>query len=182
MSVAKTCVQRGKRNGVFVSIGASTVVLLQAFLAILLAKYIFKNPVINTMLLRAGSVIFLLMGAYFLVIARRSAKDVTVDPTTGFQSFLKGMGVSVLNILPIPYFCAVGAAMNLGGNVEYHLIDIFLFTLSAALGTFTTLYLYVIFFVKIEEKTDVFSKYSNYFMASLMLILVIITLIRIYYQ
>ena len=182
MSVAKTCVQRGKRNGVFVSLGASAVVLLQAFVAILLAKYIFRNPVINTMLLRAGSVIFLLTGAYFLVIARRSVKEVMVDPTSGFRSFLKGMGVSILNILPIPYFCAIGAAMNLGGNVEYHLIDIFLFTVAAALGTFTTLYFYVIFFVKIEEKTDVFSKYSNYFMAILMLILVIITLIRIYYE
>lgn len=182
MSVAKICVQRGKRNGVFVSIGASAVALFQAFIAILLAKYIFRNPVINTMLLRTGSVIFLLMGAYFLVMARRSAREVSIAPTSGFRSLLKGMGVAVLNILPIPYFCAVGAAMNIGGNVEYHLVDIFLFTLAAGLGTFSTLYLYVIFFVKIEEKTDVFSKYSNYFMASLMLVLVIITLIRIYYQ
>lgn len=182
MSVAKTCVQRGKRNGMFVSIGASAVVLFQALIAILLAKYIFRNPIVNNMLLRAGSVIFLLMGAYFLVMARRNARDVEVDPSSGLRSLLKGMGISVLNILPIPYFCAIGAAMNIGGNVDYHLVDIFLFITAAGLGTFSTLYLYVIFFVKIEEKTAIFSKYSNYFMAILMLVLVLITLLRIYYQ
>ncbi len=182
MSVAKTCVQRGRRNGVLVSVGASAIVLLQAFLAVLMTKYIFRNPVVNNMLLRAGLVIFVIMGAYFLVIARKGSKTVVVDPTTGLRSLLKGMGVSVLNILPIPYFCAIGAAMNIGGNVEYHIGDIIIFVLAAALGTFSTLYLYVVFFMKIEQRTAVFSKYSNYFMALLMLILVIVTLLRIYYQ
>lgn len=182
MSVAKTCVLRGRRNGVLVSVGASFIVLLQALLAILMTKYIFRYPVVNNMLLRAGLVIFVIMGAYFLIVARKGSKEVAVDPTIGLRSLLKGMGIALLNILPIPYFYAIGAAMNIGGHVEYHIGDIFIFVLAAALGTFSTLYLYVIFFMKIEEKAAVFSKYSNYFMAALMLILVIVTLIRIYYQ
>lgn len=181
MSVAKTCVQKGKKNGMYVSLGASFVVLFQALIAILLAKYIFNNPFVHNILLRTGLVIFLLMGGYFFIMAQRKRKEVEVPETSGVKSLLKGMLISVLNIFPIPYFCAIGAALNVSGSVDYHISEIFLFVFAASLGTFSTLYLYVIFFAKIEEKSTYFSKYSNYFMALLMFVLVIITLVRIFY-
>lgn len=181
MSVAKTCVQKGKRSGMFFASGASIVVLIQAFIAILLAKYIFNNPYIHNVLLRTGLVIFILMAAYFFIMAQRKKKEVEVSSTTKTQSVLKGMAVSALNVFPIPYFCALGAALNVSGKVDYHNIQILLFVTAASLGTFTTLYLYVIFFIRIEEKAAYFSKYSNYFMAILMLVLVVITLFRIFY-
>lgn len=181
MSVAKTCVQKGKSSGIYVAIGASFIVLFQALIAILLAKYIFDNPYVRNMLLRAGLVIFLLMGAYFIIIAQRKRKEVQVHVTNGARSLLKGMIISALNVFPIPFFCALGAAMNVGGSVDYHNLQILAFVLAASLGTFTTLYLYAIFFARIEDKSDYFSKYSNYFMAGLMFVLVIITLFRIFY-
>lgn len=87
----------------------------------------------------------------------------------------------MLNIFPIPYFVAVGAAINVGGDLSYNWMLIITFVLAASLGTFTTLYFYVLSFIKIEDKTEIFSKYSNYFMATLMLVLMIITLIRIFF-
>lgn len=182
MSVAKISLKRGKEDGVFVAIGASFVVLFQALIAILLAKYIFNNPYVHNILLRTGLVIFLLLAVYFFIMAKRKRKEVEVEETNGFKSVLRGMMISVLNIFPIPYFCAVGAGLNLGGDVEYHILEILVFMVAAALGTFSTLYIYASFFSRIEEKANYFTKYSNYFMAALMLILVIITLIRIFYQ
>ena len=44
MTVAKTCVNKGKRSGLRVALGASMVVFFQAMLAILMAKYIFNHP------------------------------------------------------------------------------------------------------------------------------------------
>jgi len=38
MTVAKTCVERGKQSGIIVALGASVVVLLQALIAIQLAN------------------------------------------------------------------------------------------------------------------------------------------------
>lgn len=180
MSVAKTCVQRGKKDGLLVAIGASVVVVFQALIAVLLAKYIFNNPYVRNILLRTGLVIFVLMTIYFFVMAQRKKKNMEVSDTTGTRSLLKGMAVAALNILPIPFFVAIGVALNVGGNVEYHVFDIILFVLGASLGTFTTLYCYILFFAKIEDKANYFSRYSNYFMAILMLILVLITLVRIF--
>lgn len=183
MSVAKTCVKRGKKNGIFMAAGASFVVLIQASIAIVLARYIFDNPFVHNILLRAGLVIFIILTVYFFVMAkRRKTKEVEVSPTSGFKSVLKGMMIGTLNIFPIPYFVALGAALNVNGNIEYHFLNNAVFVLAASLGTFSTLYLYALFFARIEAEETFFARYSNYFMAGLMLVLVIITFIRIFYQ
>lgn len=181
MTVAKTCLEYGRRNGIYVAIGASIIVLFQALVAILLTKYIFDNPFIRNILLRTGLVIFIFLMIYFYMKARSDSHMKTHSKKANSNSIFKGMLVSVLNVFPIPFFVAIAAALNIGGDVEYHWSIILVFILAASLGTFTTLYFYVFSFWKIEDKTTIFTKYSNYFMAALMLVLVIITLIRIFY-
>jgi len=182
MSVAKTCVQHGKNNGILVAIGASFIVIFQALVAILLARYIFGNPYVQNMLLRTGLVIFLILAIFFFIKAKRNkVKTVKIHKKHGIKSLAKGMMVSILNVLPVPFFCALGVGLNVSGKVDYDVIAIIAFVTAAALGTFTALYGYVFFFDRIESKAATFAKYSNYFMAVLMLILVIVTLIRTIY-
>lgn len=181
MSVAKTCLEKGKKSGMMLAVGAASIVFLQAMIAILLAKYIFTHPFIKNILLRTGVVVFGLMAIYFFIVAKKKKVNSKTPKTNATKSFLKGMMISALNIFPIPYFVALSAAINAKGLYEYDFISMLLFSFGAALGAFSTLYLYVICFVKIEKHTTSFSKYSNYFMAFLMLALVIVTLIRIYY-
>lgn len=178
MTVAKTCVESGKKNGMYVAIGASGVVMLQALIAVLLAKYIFNHPFIQNILLRAGLVIFILLGVYFLIMAKKGGNIKHHSKRSNSNSLFKGMLVAVLNLFPLPYFVAIAGAMNVGVGVEYDWSKVISFAVAASLGTFTTLYFYVLSFLKIEQKTETFSKYSNYFMALLMLVLIIITLIR----
>jgi len=182
MSVAKTCVERGRNNGLLVAIGASFIVVIQALIAVLLAKYIFGNPFVQNMLLRTGLVIFLIMAVFFFIKAKRSkVPKVKLSKNRGLKSLGKGMMISALNILPIPYFCALGAALNVSGKVDYDIVAISFFVVAAAMGTFTALYFYVIFFARIQKRATSFTKYSNYFMACLMVILMIITLVRSIY-
>lgn len=181
MSVAKTSLHKGKENGVYVGIGASLAVLVQALIALSLTRYIFNNPFVKNILLRAGLVIFIIMGVYFLIMAQRKRKEVEITPTSGMRSVTKGIMIGALNIFPIPYFVAISAALNVNGRVEYHLLNNTVFVLAASLGTFTTLYLYAFFFARIEAEGNFFARYSNYFMAGLMLVLVVITFIRIFY-
>lgn len=180
MSVVKTCLERGKKRGILLALGASTIVLFQALIAILLAKYIFNNPFVRNMLLRTGAVIFLLMSIYFFIKAKRKNTDIKIRKNDGVRSFFKGMMISLLNVLPIPYFCALGAALNISGTVDYDLLSITFFILAAAAGTFTSLYIYALSFMQIKNKTEIITKYSNYFMAALMLLLVGATVIRIF--
>lgn len=181
MTVAKTCVKYGKKNGLYVALGASIIVLFQALVAILLAKYIFDNPFVRNILLRTGLVIFIFLTIYFYVKARSDSHVTSHSKKASSNSLFKGMLVAMLNVFPIPFFVAIGAALNVAGGVEYHWTFMLVFMFAASLGTFTTLYFYAFSFWKIELKTTVFTKYSNYFMAGLMLVLVLITLIRIFY-
>lgn len=180
MTVAKTCVESGKKNGMFVAIGAAIVVLIQAFIAVLLAKYIFDHPIVRRMLLRAGLVIFSILFIYFLLKARSKKHLRHSSKKANANSILKGMLVAVLNLFPIPYFVAIAGAMGVSNTVTYNWPVILSFAVAACLGSFTTLYIYVLSFARIEEKVDSFAKYSNYFMASLMMVLILITLIRMY--
>ncbi len=163
------------------AIGASVVVVLQALVAVLLAKYIFFNPFVKNILLRTGAVIFFFMAIYFFAKAKQRRTKIKVYRHNDTRSFFKGVMMSAINVLPIPYFCAIGAGMSVSGKIEYDAPRIITFIIAAGLGTFVTLYFYVYSFLKIEKKTASIAKYSNYFMGVLMLILVIITLIRIIY-
>lgn len=181
MTVARTCLERGKKNGILVAYGASVVVLFQALIAILLAKYIFFNPFVKNILLRTGAVIFFFMAIYFFAKAKQNKTKIKAYKHDETRSFFKGVMVSALNVLPIPYFCAIAAGMSVSGKMEYDALRITAFTIAAGTGTFVTLYFYVFSFLKIEKKTASITKYTNYFMGILMLILVAITLARIIY-
>ena len=181
MTVARTCLERGKKSGILVAIGASVVVFFQGLIAILLAKYIFFNPFVKNILLRTGAVVFLLMAIYFFVKAKQRNTKIKVYRHAGTRSFFKGVMMSLINVLPIPYFCTIAAAMSVSGKIEYDTTRIIVFSIAAGSGTFLTLYFYVFSFLKIEKKTASITKYSNYFMGILMLILVAITLARIIY-
>jgi len=181
MTVVKTCLERGKKNGILVAIGASVVVFIQALLAILLAKYIFFNPFVKNILLRTGAVIFFLMAIYFFVKAKQRRTKIKVYKHAGSRSLFKGAMMSAINVLPVPYFCTIAAAMSVSGKIEYDAVRIIIFGIAAGTGTFVTLYLYAFSFLKIVKKTASITKYSNYFMGTLMLILVMLTLARIIY-
>ncbi|MDY8134958.1 LysE family translocator [Aquimarina sp. 2201CG5-10] len=181
MTVARTCLERGKKNGILVAIGASIIVFFQALIAILLAKYIFFNPFVTNILLRTGAVIFLLMAIYFFAKAKQRKTKIKVYRNNDTRSFFKGVMMSVINVLPIPYFCAIAAGMSVSGKMEYDALRIIAFGIAAGSGTFVTLYFYVFSFLKIEKKTASITKYTNYFMGILMLVLVMITLARIIY-
>ncbi|TRO64305.1 LysE family translocator [Christiangramia sabulilitoris] len=180
MTVAKTCVEKGKKSGLYVALGAGIVILIQAFIAVLLAKYIFDHPFVRRMILRAGLVVFCILAVYFFIKARHKKGVNENRQKAKAQSLFKGMLISALNVFPIPYFVAIAGAMDLSGGIEYEISLIISFSAAACLGSFTSLYLYVELFDKIEKKAESFAKYSNYFMAGLMLVLIIVALFRIF--
>lgn len=180
MTVAKTCVEKGKKSGFYVAVGAGIVILVQALIAVLLAKYIFDHPYVRKMILRAGLVVFCILAVYFFIKARHKKGIKHNRQKAQAQSLFKGMLIAALNVFPIPYFVAIAGAMDLSGGMEYDWSLITSFALGASSGSFTSLYLYVILFDKIEKKAESFAKFSNYFMAILMLVLIVVALVRIF--
>ena len=97
------------------------------------------------------------------------------------NNFFKGILMASLNLLTIPYYSVLNAMWNSSGWIQFEFLDIATFVVAAGFGTFSMLYLYIVYFNRLETKTNAFSKNSNYVLSLLMLILLVITLIRIFY-
>ncbi len=183
MNAAKTSVEKGKKNGVIFSLGVSSMIMVQAYIAVFISKFLYKNPEIIDFLLKAAIAVFAFFALYFFLTAKRKKeqkfKQVNLSKK---NSFFKGLLLAALNLLTIPYYSGLNAMWNEAGWIKFKVWDITTFVLAAGLGTFSVLYLYTFYFNKLETKTNRFSKNSNYILSALMLILLIITLIRVFYR
>ena len=182
MNAAKTSVEKGKTVGVIFCAGVSTTIMLQAYVAVMISKYLYRNPEIISGLQKAAIAVFAFFALYFFFTARNNKeKPISVVRVSRKNSFLKGVLLASLNLLTIPYYSAVNAMWNSTGWIQFEFWDIATFILAAGCGTFSVLYLYTVYFNKLEARTSAFSRNSNYVLSILMLVLLVITLIRIFY-
>lgn len=182
MNAAKTSVEKGKTVGIIFAAGVSTTIMAQAYVAVLISKYLYRNPEIIVVLQKAAIAVFAFFAFYFFFKARdKKEKPITMARVSRKNNFFKGMLLASLNLLTIPYYAAVNAMWNSSGWIQFEFWDIATFILAAGSGTFTVLYLYTVYFNKLETRTSAFSRNSNYVLSILMLVLLVITLIRIFY-
>jgi threonine/homoserine/homoserine lactone efflux protein len=183
MNAAKTSVEKGKLDGIIFSLGVSSTIVAQAYLSVLISKFLYNNPEVIDGLLKAALAVFGFFTLYFFVKAR-SKKEKSPEEITKSKknSFFKGILLASLNFLTIPYYAGIHAMWNKTGWIQFKQEDILVFVFAAGAGTFSVLYLYTFYFNKLETKSNRFSKNSNYIISLLMLILLVITLIRILYR
>ena len=183
MNAAKTSVEKGKANGIIFSLGVSTMIMLQAYVAVLISKFLYRNPEVIDLLLKVAIAVFAFFAIYFFVSAKNhKKKKLRLTKVSRKNSFLKGVLLAALNLLTIPYYSGINAMWNASGWIKFELWDVLTFILAAGSGTFTVLYLYTVYFNKLERKTSAFSRNSNYILSLLMLVLLMITIIRIFYK
>lgn len=182
MNAAKVSVEKGKLNGIIFSLGVSVTVIIQAYIAVLISKFLYRNPEVITWLQRIALLVFAFFAGYFFFIARRPRNtNLELVHVSKRNSFFRGMLLAALNLLTIPYYSALNAMWNSSGWINFQGLDIAIFILAAGCGTFAVLYLYTVYFNRLEARNQAFSKNSNYILSVLMLILLLITLIRIFY-
>ncbi|MCL6267571.1 LysE family transporter [Flagellimonas myxillae] len=183
MNAAKTSVEKGKLNGVIFSLGVSSMIMVQAYIAVLISKFLYRNPEVIDMLLKIAILVFAFFAIYFFIVAKRKKEQQLTDVNLSKKnSFFKGTLLAALNLLTIPYYSGLNAMWNEAGWIKFEAADIITFVFAAGAGTFAVLYLYTFYFNKLERKTNRFSRNSNYILSALMLVLLVITLFRIFYK
>ncbi|KQC30977.1 LysE family transporter [Flagellimonas eckloniae] len=183
MNAAKTSVEKGKLNGIIFSLGVSSMIMIQAYIAVLISKFLYNNPEVIDLLLKIALWVFAFFAVYFFISAQRNKKQKPKEVRVSKKnSFFKGILLAAVNLLTIPYYSGLNAMWNKAGWIKFELKDTLTFVLAAGAGTFSVLYLYTFYFNKLETKTNRFSKNSNYILSGLMLVLLVITLIRIFYR
>lgn len=183
MNAAKVSVEKGKLNGIIFSLGVSTMIMLQATIAVYISKFLHRNPEVIDILLKIAVAVFAFFAFYFFVAAKKNKKQPhKLTKVSKKNSYFKGILLAAVNLLTIPYYSGLNIMWNASGWIKFQVWDIITFIVAAGFGTFSVLYMYTIYFNKLENKTNRFSKNSNYVLSVLMLVLLIITLFRIFKQ
>lgn len=182
MNAAKTSVEKGKPNGIIFSTGVSTMIMIQAYIAVMISKFLYNNPKVVEVLLEIALLVFGFFTVYFFIKAKRNTKrKIKMAKVSKKNSFFKGMLLAAVNLLTIPYYSGLNVMWTSSGWIKFEIWDRAIFVLAAGCGTFAVLYMYTIYFYKLENKTRKFSKNSNYILSVLMLVLLIVTFGRIFY-
>ncbi len=181
VNAAKVSVEKGKKNGIVFSLGIALMVMFQAYLAVRIAKFLSRNPEVISWLMKSAILIFAALAIFFFLKARKQQQDrITVHHGTYKSSFTKGLFLAALNLLQIPFYSALNTFFHAKKIMNFEILDEVLFILAAGLGTFLVMYSYVFFFNKMETKSTRFSKNSNYILSGLMVVLLVVTLIRLF--
>jgi threonine/homoserine/homoserine lactone efflux protein len=180
MTAAKISLKEGHTRGVVFSIGVSTIVLIQTYVAAIFASYLSHHSEIVEILQRVAFVVFVLITIYFLFIAKIEPKEVAEPEIRSKKSrFFQGVFMSGINVFPIPYQAYMTITIASFGWLDFNQISIISYVAGAAMGTFVMLYVYMFFFDRIKNKSITSQKSMNYLIGTVTGVISIITLINI---
>jgi len=183
MTAAKISTQEGKGMALSFAIGASAIIFIQTFIAILFSRLISNNVQFVSILQEIAIFVFLVLSCYFFYFAKKP-KKIKASPKVKGKSnrFFLGVFLSALNILPIPFYVFLSMSLAASGYLDFDKISIFTFVLGVVCGSFAVFYLYIVAFKKIERRADFILRNINNIIGSVTALMALFTLIKLIYK
>ena len=183
MTAAKISLQEGKNEAISFAIGASVIIFFQTFIAVLFARFISNHQEIVSTLQEIGIFVFSLLSIYFFWIAKKPKKIKTDSRVKGKSNrFFLGMLLSTLNLLPIPFYVFASMTLAASGYFIFDKIPVAEFVIGVMSGSFTVLYIYIVAFKKIENKTEFLMRNINTIIGSVTTFMAVLTLFKLLYK
>lgn len=179
MTAVKTALEKGSRTSLRFAIGASAIVFFQAFIGMVLAKYLNTLPAFIETLQKAALIILTALAIYFLLKARNhSHKFDDPEPKKGYP-FSLGVFLSAINVLAIPYHCAIASYLEVKELITLANPYIPLYSIGASVGTFAVFMVYIRFASFIKNRAGFMARNINYFLCAICLILLLVTTLKL---
>lgn len=180
MTAAKVSVNEGRNRALIFSAGATAVVLIQTFIAVIFAQFIDRNPEIIILLRETGLAIFLSLTVYFFWRGKKPKKEKThVKLHSKKSRFFLGMLLSALNFFPIPFYVFISVTLASYHYFSFDNLFIYTFVFGSGIGAFFAFYCYIAFFKKMETRTAFILRNMNYIIGSITGIVSLITLCNV---
>ncbi len=177
MTALKIRISNGVSESMKFAFGASLIVFFQAGIALYFADYFSSNPQIIDRLKIAGVVVFFVLSVFFFFLSRKELNPKTSNAKGSY--FLKGMGMSAINMLGIPFYLGVSIFLATENKILIEHPYILLFVFGASIGSFLLFSTYIVFAKIIIQKVSFIAKNINLILSVLFLGLGIVTLIKI---
>ena len=177
MTALKIRINSSKRDSVKFALGASIIVFFQAGIALFFADFFSKNPNVIENLKIAGVIVFFILSVFFFLLSR---KKMNPKEKNGNKNYLiRGMGMSVVNMLAIPFYLGVSLYLVSIDKIIIEQPFILLFVLGAVIGSFLLFYTYIVLAKIIIKKLSFIATNINIVLSILFLILGIVLLIKL---
>lgn len=176
MTAVRTAIEKNRKEGIWFSLGAALMVIPQAFIALVFARYFSEHPEVVQRLQVAGVVVLFFLSVIFFFQARRKFKGEGTKRQG--KSFWIGMLMSVMNMLAIPFYLVLSSVLENRGLLQTEQPFINLFVSGVFLGAFTLFFVYVQFAQIIVKRAQFIARNINYILSVLFFILGILTLIK----
>lgn len=180
MTAVKINRSEGNSRALVFALGASLVLAIQSFIAIIFAKFLDKHPEIILKLREAGLVIFTGLTLYFLIFAKASKpKKKVVKFKSKKSRFFWGVLLSSLNFLTIPFYVFLSLMLASYQVFTFELPFVSIFVFGIFVGTMVGFYFFVTFFEKMEHRTTFIVRNMNYVIGSITGIIALISLVNV---
>lgn len=179
MSAAKISMKEGRKAAILFSIGVCVTVVIQTFVALMLAKYLDQHSEIVDLLQKIALGIFICITIYFFFIAKDTRREISEKSRhSKTNRFFYGMLLGVLNLLPFPYWVYVSITFSGFGWFKFAVPELWAAVIASAFGTFAMLLLYIQFFKR--KKDSVKMKVNmNYIIGIITGAITIITFLKV---
>ena len=180
MTAAKVSLNEGRTQALIFAAGATAIVIIQVFIAIIFARFIDNNPDVVILLREIGLAIFVSLTAFFFwrgVKPKPEEKEIKLHSKK--SRFFLGMLLSALNFFPIPFYVFISITLASYNYFTFEKPFIYTFVLGSGIGAFFAFYCYIAFFKKMESKTAFILKNMNYIIGTITGIVSIFTLCNV---
>ncbi len=169
LSVAQTAIFRGFWSAIIVASGAAFAEFFQAGAAVVFADWFMANPVAAKGFQIAAIPIFTGLAVYLWFFARAPRAPEVELPVAPLRQFVRGIVISVFNLLAIPYWVAYAGWLRLNGWLQGGLSQTLSFAGGVTIGTMGALILYAWLATEMTKRSDLVAKVVNRFVALIFL-------------
>ena len=169
LSVAQTGFRRGFRPAMILALGASFAEFFQAWAAAAFSSWFTQNPGIERWFQMAALPIFLVLAVYLLFFAKAPKPPEEVLPVEPIRQFIKGIVISVFNLLAIPYWVLYCGWLQVEGWWAPGLLPTLGFAAGVTVGTTIALSLYAWLSGELLRRSDKVARYINVFVGLIFL-------------
>ena len=176
MTALKIRISIGKTQSIQFAAGAAFVVFFQAGIALFFADVLVQNPSIIETLKIIGIIVFFLLSYFFYKLSKKKTK--TQQSVKAGNYFFKGIALSSINMLAIPFYFGVSIFLASKEKIIIQMPSIIYFIIGAAIGSFLLFLSYIKFADIIVKRISFIAKNINIILSLLFFALGIFTFFK----